>query len=153
MHVAPRVDLKCGKDFDDRELSADAGSCDALNGASSMIHELMLSFALHVTPVTVGGNDLLHDCGSDSPERQMNCVGYLSGVIDTDELDRIAGAIGKSGHGGISRYDFCIPQGVTFGQVQDIITAYLRNNPSTRHFAAVSLVEYALSDAFPCPER
>jgi hypothetical protein len=122
-----------------------------------MIHELMLSLALHVTPATVGGNDLLRDCGSNAEANQMNCIGYISGIMDAEELDRIAKAIAKSGGGSgggvVRRYEFCIPAAVTFGQAQDVVTAYLRNNPSTRHIAAAILVEHALADAFPCPER
>jgi hypothetical protein len=48
--------------------------------------------------------------------------------------------------------DFCIPQEVTARHLSDIVTKYLGDNPSTRHYRASLLVHIALFQAFPCPK-
>lgn len=44
----------------------------------------------------------------------------------------------------------CTTTMVTKGQVNDVVLAYLKNNPEKRHFAASFLVLIAMRSAFPC---
>ncbi|WP_343725484.1 Rap1a/Tai family immunity protein [Herbaspirillum huttiense] len=45
---------------------------------------------------------------------------------------------------------FCVPEGVTAGQLSDIVLKYFSDHPSTRHFDAVLLVRAALLEPYPC---
>ena len=45
---------------------------------------------------------------------------------------------------------FCIPEGVTFSQLQKIYIKYANDNPQDLHLAAGSVVLIAISEAFPC---
>ena len=45
---------------------------------------------------------------------------------------------------------FCAPQGVRFGQLTDIVKAYLERNPSIRHKAVGLLIINSLQKAYPC---
>jgi hypothetical protein len=65
-----------------------------------------------------------------------DCIGYISGAAD---------AGWKS--------EWCPVQGVTRGQVMDIVIKYLRDNPDRRHISADVLVLHALGAAYPCRNR
>jgi len=82
------------------------------------------------------GNQLLAKCQGDTTNRGF-CFGYVEGV--TDALDDP-----------VEGFRACTPAGVTAGQVQDVVIAWLKANPTQRHLAAHSLVALALSEAFPC---
>jgi hypothetical protein len=45
---------------------------------------------------------------------------------------------------------FCPPQGVTAGQVYDMVTKGLNNSPSLRHKSADSLIAVILGAEWPC---
>lgn len=45
---------------------------------------------------------------------------------------------------------FCIPKGVQFGQIMDIVGQYLEQHPERRHMRALYIVTIALDKAFPC---
>jgi hypothetical protein len=78
------------------------------------------------------GNDLLSDMnGSNS--RQMLALGYVMGVTDT-----------------FNTLTVCPPNGITAGQVQDIIRKHLEENPSSRHFTADSIIRNKLEALWPC---
>jgi hypothetical protein len=68
----------------------------------------------------------------------MFCLGYIDGVADALDKNIING------------YKACVPDGVTAGQLQDVVVQYLRLNPADRHFLAFGLVADAISKAFPC---
>jgi hypothetical protein len=53
---------------------------------------------------------------------------------------------------GISRIT-CRPNGVTNGQMYDIVKKYLIQNPQFRHETMGSLVFDALNEAFPCNKK
>lgn len=87
------------------------------------------------------GNELLGECmateyGADTIEEQMrvnSCINYVSGWVD--------------GHLPLS---FCIPEGVTLGQLIDVALKDLKENPQTRHEPAGSLLLKSFTAAFPC---
>lgn len=63
-------------------------------------------------------------------------LGYISGMADMI-------AVSHKEH-------ICYPDGVYNGQLADLITAYLDNNPAKRHqYPAVSVFN-AIAEAFPC---
>ena len=44
----------------------------------------------------------------------------------------------------------CVPDGVTIGQVKDILKKYLKSNPSERHLHISVLFDGAMNEAFGC---
>jgi hypothetical protein len=67
-------------------------------------------------------------------------VGFVLGVHDAMD-----GIPDKS-----TGFCFQSPRGLTKGQVADIVFLYLEQNPQVRHFTGASLVQAALSNAYPC---
>ena len=93
----------------------------------------------------VSGNELYRHCSerAASPAYTTSaayCVGYVSAVNDTLNSWLVLEG----------RQAFCLPPGSNAGQLADIVRVYLRDNPSTRHFGAATLVMSALLEAFPC---
>ena len=91
----------------------------------------------------IDGNKLLEQCeyfGANLPTLPVDaskggyCIGYTIGVHD---------ALVGTNH-------FCMPDGVTGGQLGDVVKLYLRNHPEDRHRPADELVAAALKEKFPC---
>lgn len=83
----------------------------------------------------ISGNELLSNLKGNLDER-MFAIGYIAGV--SDFLD---GAT------------VCSPNGVTLGQMRDLIKEYLENNPQQRHYSADSLIRNRLEQLWPCKQR
>lgn len=79
------------------------------------------------------GNRLQVDRSQDN---RAGFVNYVTGVID--------GQRGREG--------YCLPQGVTAGQMADVVGAYLDKRPEIRHFNGERLVAGALREAYPCAQ-
>ena len=79
-------------------------------------------------------NQLLAKCQGDIIKHAV-CLDYVEGVVDT--LVKFRGRT-------------CIPPSVIAKQVMDITVAWIKANPSKRHFSASTVVVIALSEAFPC---
>lgn len=78
------------------------------------------------------GNDLLRMMRGNNTE-QAAAYGYVVGVNDA-----------------LHKITLCIPNGVTVGQANDIVRAYLEANPQVRHFSGDSVVAAALMAVWPC---
>ena len=67
-------------------------------------------------------------------------MGYIAAIVDSlnEKMDP------KNG------WRFCVPPSATLGQVNDVVYAYLDQNPQVRHYGAYGLVEASLEKAFPC---
>lgn len=78
------------------------------------------------------GNTLLARMNGSIGE-QNAALGYVMGVTDA--------------HQNISQ---CAPEGVTSGQIRDMVRNYLTNTPAVRHLTADSLVLHVLKGAWPC---
>ena len=93
------------------------------------------------------GNELSEDCktsdGNSATFQDGVCLGYVLGAKDSFEF------AAKVHH---VTPDFCIPDGVTNGQVVKVVVKYLNNHPEDLHYSAESLVVYALGAAFRCAE-
>jgi len=88
-----------------------------------------------------GGNELLAYCEEENPGVWTGmCSGYIEGVMD---------ASGTLQNWKGFKPNFCIPNGVTLGQVQAIVVKFLKENPELRHHTASGAVLNALFDAFP----
>ena len=64
----------------------------------------------------------------------MGCYQYIKGVVDMLNVQR----------------KVCISYEIDSSQVVRVITNYLDNNPGVLHFHRGTLVQQALTDAFPC---
>jgi hypothetical protein len=82
------------------------------------------------------GNDLLNRLQSSEPTKQVMALGYIAGVSD----------FGQSN-------SHCTPDGVSLGQLRDIVQQSLVNYPSLRHLDASLLVTAALMETWPCPKK
>lgn len=107
-----------------------------------MIKRILIATALVVaslsSPVQAfTGNELKRNCG-DTDVNYGLCIGFILGVVDGVLIDTPPDSI------------ICIPDGVSFGQMKDIVLKYMNDNPANLHFPGASLVFYALGEAFPC---
>ncbi|PMZ76949.1 Rap1a/Tai family immunity protein [Pseudomonas sp. FW305-70] len=97
------------------------------------------------------GNELLGQCqqyiraaDGEASFNQVDagvCAGYVQGVESTvgfysDDLANDA--------------KFCVPNGVTNGQLVRIVVKYLKDNPKQLNLTRTGLVWSALKDAYPC---
>lgn len=87
------------------------------------------------------GNYWLEQCTPTSlqPRGGYNCTFFLSGV---NEYNRYLQAMGTK--------LYCPQDGVTLGQMQNVVLKYLQDNPAQLHHPFIALVIAALTRAFPC---
>lgn len=78
----------------------------------------------------------LHQRLNGSATEQWVALGYVTGVADA-----------------LLGVTHCAPEGVTAGQVRDMVRNYLENTPAVRHFSADTLVSRVLKTTWPCPDR
>lgn len=81
------------------------------------------------------GNTLLSRMSGSAGE-QSAAIGYVMGVADV--------------HHNASQ---CAPDGVTAGQMRDMVRNYLTNTPAVRHLSADSIVLHVLKGVWPCAQR
>jgi Rap1a immunity proteins len=88
------------------------------------------------------GNALLQMCVQPLGSiEQASCNGYIVGVADM-----ASGMVSRRGQIG-----FVVPDGVTIGQLRDVVVRHLTSHPETRHGLATDCVWSALLNAFPTP--
>ncbi len=80
------------------------------------------------------GQELSYTC-EVSPEA---CATYISGVADAGRGTTWDGV------------PYCVPMGVSSGQLNKVVIKFLNDHPESLHFAAASLTQRALLEAFPC---
>lgn len=80
----------------------------------------------------IDGNDLNNRIHGDVGPRNF-ALGYLAGVAD---------AMDGSTH--------CIPDGVTLGQLRELMTRFMNKNVSNRHWDASLLTMMMLQETYPC---
>lgn len=89
------------------------------------------------------GNDLYYGDagGSDYQAIRNRSLYFVMGFLDTStSLSTLDGAI----------LPFCMPDGVSYGQVDDLFQKTLRSYPELRHMAASLLIRQAMAKAWPC---
>ncbi|MDH1337499.1 Rap1a/Tai family immunity protein [Comamonas thiooxydans] len=116
----------------------------ALLRAAALLVAVLFVPHLHAQEIT--GNEL-HQWLSETKKSQAGIAsdrqlaniarGYTLGVSETLAASKI----------------ICIPDGVTRGQILDIIFMMLDTKPQLRHMNANPLVAVALQDVFPCKPR
>jgi hypothetical protein len=101
------------------------------------------------------GNELLRICEEEATFNRGACIGYIRGVADgIAQYWAFQEYVRSSANpkAVITKAPFCMPKGVTVGQIEDVAVAHIRNNPSLRHHQAPALIMGALVEAFPCRE-
>jgi hypothetical protein len=88
------------------------------------------------------GNRLYEDCSSANYFNRGYCGGYVVGIVDAIESLQRSRVMAST--------TLCIPDDVSKGQLVDVVTKYLGDNPQKRTREAAGLVPEALNDAFPC---
>ncbi len=96
----------------------------------------------HFPDVTVG-NGLLSLCESEPGYAAGLCMGYIMGArYGFEDGARVGSAPWE--------LRFCIPEGVTYGQMVDVVVAYIEANPATRHKDSMVHTLTAFRKAWPC---
>jgi hypothetical protein len=102
--------------------------------------KLLLCVALCVTTTVqasfVSGNDLFKHLTDNNYFSQGYAMGYILGVSDVFSGD-----------------SHCMPQGVTAGQVRDVVKNFLEVSPEIRHRPADVIVHVILRSTWPCPTK
>jgi hypothetical protein len=98
-----------------------------------LIFCLALLIVLPVNANYLSGNELKARCVSDNYVNSGMCMGYITGVVDS-----------------YNNFVFCIPTGVTIGQMKDILKKYMDENPAKLHESAVDIVASAMKKDFSC---
>ena len=92
------------------------------------------------------GQDLNKACNAGDAFSKGECLGYIEGVHDAGKvLDR-----GTDKRQWISGWTACVPDGVSAGQLVEVVKKWLREHPAEWHYAAGGLVTAAFEEAFPC---
>lgn len=95
----------------------------------------------------ITGSELLRNCKGDYPAPlnyvvEMQCMGYVSGVLDGIQLNTKICPESKF---------ICSPdEGLTVEQLTKIVIKYLEEHPEDLQEEAKVLVIIALAKAFPC---
>jgi hypothetical protein len=97
------------------------------------------------------GNSFLSKCATvfdHLPERRLEtglCIGTIQGMRHMNDIYE-----SKNGSNGVL---FCIPEGVSAGQLIRTVIKYMEDNPSKLHEHEVLLSSYAFVDAYPCTKE
>ena len=91
----------------------------------------------------MSGNELKRFCHGDLAVDQPICLGFalaVAGIVATNEP--------------VYGFRACVPDGVTVGQLTDIITKHLNDHPEYLRLTATSLAveAFAIAFPFPCPK-
>jgi len=96
---------------------------------------LCMAFASPARSEFFTGNTLFRICSSGEFADIMDCLGYTTGASDAAQWRH-----------------FCPSEGITRGQIRDIVFAYLRDNPEVRNQTADLIVAAALKRVWPCQQ-
>lgn len=99
---------------------------------------LFSAVSFNVEAAYQSGNKLKADLKNDSgTHNEMFAMGYIVGATEVLEDYK----------------DVCIADGVTQGQLKDVVKKYLDENPESLHEAAYVLVYSALRKVWPCKAK
>ena len=103
----------------------------------------LISITIMLSPHTAvadffTGNQFHEVCQSEASYSEAICSGYVVGIADIMANEPVYG------------FTACLPTNVTVRQVSDVVSTYMQQHPEMRHYAASSIVAYALSESFPC---
>ena len=82
------------------------------------------------------GNDLFRHLNDTTSVGKSHAMGYILGVSDV-----------------FTKESHCLPQGVTAGQLADVVRVFLESTPEIRHRPADVIVYVVLKNTYPCPNK
>lgn len=115
-------------------LLSGAARADVKLWVSATHHEGDVPFSVQNTHAFIDGNTLWSFC-QDSAQLK-SCLNYIIGVADVLMTQ--------------NTNTMCLPGNAIEGQLMDVVKKYLSDHPETRQFTAMSEVQVALQNAFPC---
>lgn len=115
-------------------------------GLKTLLKGLLIPGQLLLAAVAVAdlmdGVTLYRHLTSGNSTGEGYAAGYIAGIADVgSSVRRSSAVLGQK---------FCLPEGVTVGQLKDGVRVYLERHPAERQQAAVPLVARALAETFPC---
>lgn len=128
-----------------------------MNKILALVASSVLAVGIPAAPARadyVNGNQLYEWCSSERSDNQYwtnfaRCTAYAAGAVDGLDTGNVFGQVLVGSDS--DTIDFiCIPPRVTLGQVQEVVTTFLKNNPAIRHDHASVLVVKAVREAWPC---
>jgi hypothetical protein len=103
----------------------------------------------------ISGNDLYAMCTSSAASVHAQCVAYVKGVIDAGAVEGMdieqyfrTSVISHTLNG----VRWCTRETIRGGQIVDVVTVFLRDNPAPRDKMAPAIVAWALRQAWPCSQ-
>jgi hypothetical protein len=110
-----------------------------------LIVDCLLLLAAHSVHAEYFSGVLLNKyCNSQSDYEKGMCLGYIVGVVDSFKTTSTVKGEKKI---------FCIPQGVTSGQLVLVLKKSMQEHPETLHLPASAHTLSALTAAFPCSQE
>jgi Rap1a immunity proteins len=107
----------------------------------SLIAALLLALASPIANADTTGNAWKESCDQQNDAYEVGvCLGQVLGEVDGLTTGLWIGA---------STAPFCIPTGVTNGQIKDVAYKYVTDHPENRQLRLSVLVTSALIAAFP----
>ena len=131
-------------------IPAKAGSTNKLNKipALAWITCILLVSALPAhAAITIGA--LTQLCSFDAqgkelaPSAHASCQSYIAGIVDYQELFKSVGKTSAS-------IDFCLPETLTYTDIQRVVLDYLQAHSTFTNSPASSAVAIALHNEYPC---
>lgn len=98
----------------------------------TLIAAALLAATTTASAQFVSGNSLHKDLSGSLGDR-MFAMGFIAGISDAYDEDV-----------------FCLPPRTQLGQIRDVVTKFLIDNPKERHNPAGVLVLVSLMESFPC---
>ncbi|MDA7963274.1 Rap1a/Tai family immunity protein [Ruegeria sp.] len=103
---------------------------------------------------------MLHEaCRGDDLARQGICLGYITGVIDGEQvgayatLAALAPDLSHQERTELAKSmtsTRCVPSHISHGEFKDVVSEFLQHNPKQLNLPARGLVVEAITIAFPC---
>ena len=128
---------------------------------AALLYLLCHQLVAHGAPLT--GNELLRWHEGSRPTRDQAVLFYIRGIADSEEKYARMYAQHPPPKGSnlgeaiaIGVYfpaPFCVPDGVSYGQMYDVVVKHLADHPDVRHFDAETRARAALRAAWPCTSR
>lgn len=102
---------------------------------------LLLPILTYAEDEAMTGNKLLRWMESTNSNERVFARGYVSGFTE--------GIVGSNVLLNAKQVA-CLPEGVTYTQLNDIIHNYLKKEPKYRHKVATFLIIASIREAYPC---
>lgn len=96
---------------------------------------------------TLDGNFLLEECST--PAGNSFCLGYILAWREVTGFGRDVYEV-TGDRSAASWSSVCEPYGVSSQQALDVVLKWIRDNPQSRHYTGLQIVNIAWQTAWPC---